>query len=100
MTTNTKPWSATLTARLVRARDVEVLEVIECRHGEFTRRLVGDGGPVASPTETMDADARRDLLEELREEIENPPGDVDTVDLAEFRGMVERSLAGEAVVTV
>jgi hypothetical protein len=97
MTTSDKPWAATLTARITRARDVHVLEVIERRHGEFTRRLVGEHGPVASLVETLDAGARRELLADLRREIEAPPVDVDADDLAEFAGMLERSLAEEVV---
>ncbi|MDD7939086.1 hypothetical protein PHK61_11735 [Actinomycetospora lutea] len=94
-TANSKPWAATLIARLVRARDVDVLEVIEGRHGEFTRRLVGHRGPVASPVEVLDADARRELLSDLRDELAAPPVDVDAADLEEFAAMLERSLTDE-----
>ncbi|MHC1557892.1 hypothetical protein ACR9E3_02990 [Actinomycetospora sp. C-140] len=35
------------------------------------------------------------MLTDLRREIDDPPGDIDTADLAEFAGMIERSLVGE-----
>lgn len=88
-----RPWSATLTARLSRARDLENTEIVEYGHGTFTRRLLGPGGPVANPIETMDEQACRALLDDLRQELDGMPADVDRDDVTAFVRLLDGSLA-------
>jgi hypothetical protein len=89
----TRPWNATLTARLSRALDLETTEIVEYRRGAFTRRLLGPGGPLANPVETMDEQACRALLDELRGDLDAIPVDVDRDDVSAFIRLLEGSLA-------
>jgi hypothetical protein len=76
-----------MTARLMRAHDIQNLEVIDYAHGEFTRRA-GPGGRPA----VLDEEARRMLNNELRAELADPPIDVDRLDVAAFAALLESSL--------
>ena len=92
MTTMSQPWAASFTARLSRALDPDTVEIVEFRHGGFTRRLLGDGGPLAHPVQPLDEQGCRELLEELRAELEAPPADIDRDDLSAFVRLLEGSL--------
>jgi hypothetical protein len=89
----TRPWQATMTAKLMRAHDAQSLEVIDYAHGEFTRRTAEhtDGSSI------LDDEARQVLLDDLRAEVIDPPIDVDRRDLAAFVALLEESLALSAV---
>ncbi|HEY2192304.1 MAG TPA: hypothetical protein VGH76_08385 [Actinomycetospora sp.] len=91
--TSMRPWNATLTARVSRARDLENTEIVEYGHGMFTRRLLGPGGPLANPIEVLDEQACRDLLEELCGELDGLPADLDRDDVTAFARLLEGSLA-------
>lgn len=93
MTSSSRPWTASLTARLSRARDLRTTEIVEYSNGGFTRRVLGPGGPVASPVEPLDEQACRALLEELRVELEGLPADIDRADVEAFARLLEGSLA-------
>ena len=93
MTSSIRPWAATLNIRLSRTIDLNTVEVVEYGHGQFTRRLQGPGGPLATPAEPLDEQARRDLFEELRTELDSLPRDVDRDDLTTFVRLLEGSVA-------
>ena len=93
MTTTSQPWAASVTARLSRALDLNTVEIVEFHRGGFTRRLLGDGGPLAHPMEALDEQGCRDLLEELRAELDALPADIDRDDLSAFVRLLESSLA-------
>lgn len=91
MTTSSRPWAATLTARLSRTLDLDTVEIIEYRQGGFTRRVLGPGGPLAHEAGSVDEAGCRELLEELRAELDTLPIDIDRADLTTFMRLLEGS---------
>ena len=88
-----RPWAATITARLTRSRGVDTAEIVEYAHEGFTRRFVGVCDPLEHRPELLDEQARRDLLNDLRGELDALPVDVDRDDLTTFTRILEASLA-------
>jgi hypothetical protein len=89
MDSSFRPWAATITARLTRSPGVDTTEIVEYAHEGFTRRFVGVGGP----PEPLDEQACRDLLDDLRGELDALPADVDRDDLVAFTRILDASLA-------
>jgi len=88
-----RPWAATITVRLTRSRGVDTTEIVEYAHEGFTRRFVGVCDPLEHRPELLDEQARRDLLNDLRGELDALPVDVDRDDLTTFTRILEASLA-------
>lgn len=84
-----RPWAATLTARLSRARDRDTVEIVEFAHGSLTRRVLGPGGPLAFPVEELDEQGARDLLDDLRAELDALPADIERADVEAFMRLLQ-----------
>jgi hypothetical protein len=89
-----RPWSAVIQARLVRAAGIDVVEEVEfATGGQFTRRQHLVNGPAVGPVEVLDEQQRRSLLAELETELHAPPSGVDAQALRVFTELLENSLA-------
>jgi hypothetical protein len=91
MDSSFRPWAATITARLTRSPGIDTTEIVEYAHEGFTRRYVGVG--LEHRPEPLDEQACRDLLDDLRGELDALPADVDRDDLVAFTRMLDASLA-------
>jgi hypothetical protein len=89
-----RPWSAVIQARLIRAAGIDVVEEVEFSSGgQFTRRQHVVGGPAVGTGEVLDDQQRRQLLAELESELQAPPSGVDAKALKVFTELLENSLA-------
>ena len=92
MDSSFRPWAASITARLTRSRGVDTSEIVEYAHDGFTRRFTGVTSALEHRPEPLDEQARRDLLDDLRGELDALPVDVDRDDLAAFTRILDASL--------
>jgi hypothetical protein len=86
-----RPWQADVQALLTRV-NVDLVEEIRYADGIFSRRLHIAGGPDIGPIMVLDAEARAELLAELRVEIKDPPPGTDITGLRVFAELLQLSL--------
>lgn len=89
----TRPWQAVVQAHLTRGVGVDQVEEVDTDgEGHFTRRLRVVNGPGPGAIVVLDAAALRQLLGELRAEVEAPPAGVDVAALEAFIDLIEDAL--------
>lgn len=92
-TVQTRPWQATIRARLTRGVGVDQIEEINTdAEGTFTRRLRVVNGPGPGAIVVLNDVQLRELLDELRAEMQAPPAGVDVAGIEAFADLIEDAL--------
>ena len=90
----TRPWQATVQARLIRGVGVDVVEEIATDgEGHFTRRVGVVGGPGPGPIVILTQPQLRALMSELEDELASAPIGVDLAAIRAFIDLIADALA-------
>lgn len=90
-----RPWQASVQARLQRGVGVDqVEEIVYENGGQFTRHVRTVNGP-GGQTTVLDRRQLQQLLADLQAELQSPPAGVDSVGVRVFIDLIEDTLATE-----